>query len=206
MATENLGDRLLSGDWRERLNAQYGLSRWLAEDFEAGMEFIAQLANSQHSWHRVGVVAPFGMRDYCREHPERLPRIIAVLETQLDEGFPPIRKNLGPYALGLLVRKYPHRMEPYLRRWSREKNEQVLWNVVMAFSQAAGKHHPLLGLDLILPLGRHPSRYVWRAAAATLANIGQHHPRLVSPLLACWQSDPLLARMVPFIQRRCSGE
>lgn len=206
MLTSDLGERLLSGDWRQRLNAQYALSRWLAEDFEEGMHYLGELLDSPHLWHRVAVVAPFGMRDYCRQRPERLPRIVGLLESQLAERFPPLRKNLGPYALGLLVRKYPQRMEPHLRRWSKDENEQVLWNVIMTFSQAAGKYHPLLGLDLILPLGRHPSRYVWRAAAATLANIAEHHPRLVGPLLPCWQSDPLLARLVPFIARRYSPE
>lgn len=197
---------LLSGDWQVRLSAQYALSRWLADDFDAGMEYVGQLVASPHPWHRVALVAPFGMRDYCRQRPERLFPIVRLLETQLDQRFPPIRKNLGPYALGLLVRKYPQRLEPHLRRWSRSEDDQVLWNVIMAFSQAAGKHHPLLGLDLILPLGRHASRYVWRAAATTLANIARHHPRLVRPLLPCWQSDPPLARLVPFIERRCNSD
>ncbi len=179
-----------SPGWEERLRGQYRLAVWLGDEWDRAMPVVEEFAHSEDELVNTAAVAPFGMKDYLTADPGRLERIMAVLDRQMANRSVPVRKNLGPYALGFLMRKYPDRIRPFIDRWARSDNEQVLWNTVMTFSQAAGKHHPEVALEILTPLAAHPSRYVWRAAASALTTVGRNHPRLVLPLMNRWASDP----------------
>lgn len=162
--------------WRERLGAQYAVSVWLAEDFEAAFAFVLECASAEDPWLNTGAVAPFGMRDFCRSHPERLPRIMGVLEGQLTNRADPVRRNHGPYALGLLTRDHPGEVLPYLEEWAGREDEQTRWNVASAFTQATGKHQPELALRVLALLADDRRPYVRRAVARALANVARYHP------------------------------
>lgn len=176
--------RLTAEDWRERLGAQYAVSVWLAEDFEAAFALVLECAATDDPWLNTGAVAPFGMKDFCRSHPDRLPRIMAVLEDQLTNRADPVRRNHGPYALGLLARTHPAAVRPYLEEWARRDDEQTRWNVASAFTQATGKRQPDLALRVLAMLVDDGRGYVRRAVARALANVSRHHTRKVTAFLS----------------------
>jgi 3-methyladenine DNA glycosylase AlkC len=146
-----------------------------------------------------------------REHPsEKVRRAIAVaamqagrtrrlewaepllklLEPLLNDRHPYVRRNLGPFALGSgLLRAYPDMTFEYLAKWSTSNDEQVLWNVAMAFSSSGGPLMTKKALIILRKLSLDDRHYVRRAVASAMWKLGRKKPEIVRPELSRWLDD-----------------
>jgi len=122
--------------------------------------------------------------------PEYGERLLRLIEPLLSDKSVYVRKNLGPFAIGDgLLRAYPKLTMQYVKKWSRSQDDQVLWNVAMVFSAAEGVKHCDEALPILTRLAADKRRYVWRAIASALKNLGRRKPEKVKPELKRWLLD-----------------
>jgi len=122
--------------------------------------------------------------------PEYGEPLLRLIEPLLSDKSVYVRKNLGPFAIGDgLLRAYPKLTTQYVKRWSQSRDEQVLWNVAMVFSAAEGAKHCDEALLILRRLASDERRYVWRAVASALRNLGRRKPEKVKPELKRWLLD-----------------
>jgi 3-methyladenine DNA glycosylase AlkC len=102
---------------------------------------------------------------------------------------------LGPFAIGDgLLRYYPELTIKRLINWAEAENEQVRWNVAMAFSAAEAAKHLEAALPILSHLATNNRRFVWRAVASAMRNLGRRAPESVMPVLQKWLKDEKRAR------------
>jgi 3-methyladenine DNA glycosylase AlkC len=122
--------------------------------------------------------------------PEYGEPLLCLIEPLLSDKSLYVRKNLGPFAIGDgLLRAYPKLTMHYVKRWSQSQDEQVLWNVAMVFSAAEGAKHCDEALPILRRLAADERRYVWRAVASALKNLGRRKPEKVRQELKSWLHD-----------------
>ena len=122
-------------------------------------------------------------------------QLLDLIEPLMSDPSRYVRKNLGPFAIGDgLLRYYPELTLERLEQWSAWEDQQVLWNVAMVFSAAEGVKHLDQAIPILACLARDERRYVWRAVASAMRNLGHRSPEQVIPVLKLWLQDPLQAR------------
>jgi len=122
--------------------------------------------------------------------PEFGEPLLRLVEPLLSDKSVYVRKNLGPFAVGDgLLRAYPKLTVQFVKKWSQSQDEQVLWNVAMVFSAAEGAKHCDEALPILKRLAADERRYVWRAVASALKNLGRRKPEKVKPELKRWLHD-----------------
>jgi len=122
--------------------------------------------------------------------PEYGELLLRLIEPLLSDKSVYVRKNLGPFTIGDgLLRAYPKLTMQYIKKWSRSQDEQVLWNVAMVFSAAEGAKHFDEALPILKRLAADDRRFVWRAVASALRNLGKRKPEKVKPELKRWLLD-----------------
>ena len=116
--------------------------------------------------------------------------LLKLIEPLLSDRHPTLRRNLGPFTIGsALLRYYPDMTFEYLIKWSTSNDEQVLWNVAMAFSASGGQRLVKKALIILRKLSLDERRYVWRAVASAMWKLGRKKPEIVRPELARWLED-----------------
>lgn len=127
--------------------------------------------------------------------PEWGEPLLDLLKPLLSDRSVYVRKNLGPFAIGDgLLRYYPGLTIARLTRWAEEEDEQVRWNVAMAFSTAGAARHLDAALPILERLAADDRRFVWRAVASAMRNLGRRVPERVVPVLKEWLKDERRAR------------
>ncbi len=112
--------------------------------------------------------------------PERATPLLDLIEPALRDRDEYVRRSLGPFAIGdQLLRSYPEETLARLERWATDSDEVVRWNVAMAFSSATGATLAEQGVPLLRTLAKDESKFVARAANATLRRIQKRRPDLV---------------------------
>ena len=112
--------------------------------------------------------------------PERAAPLLDLIEPALRDRDEYVRRNLGPFAIGdQLLRSYPEETLARLGKWAKDPNEVVRWNVAMAFSSATGAKLAEQGLPLLRELEADESKFVARAARASLRRMQKRRPDVV---------------------------
>lgn len=116
--------------------------------------------------------------------------MLRLIEPLLSDRHTYVRRNLGPFALGSgLLLYYPNTTFDYLIHWSTSNDEQVLWNVAMAFAASAGPSIVKKALIILRKLSLDERRYVWRATASAMWKLGRKKPEIIRPELLRWLED-----------------
>jgi 3-methyladenine DNA glycosylase AlkC len=116
--------------------------------------------------------------------------LLGLLEPLLGDRSEYVRKNLGPFAIGdALLRYYPELTLERLSQWAEVQDQQVRWNVAMAFSAAEAVKHLDAALPILGRLAEDERRFVWRAVASSMRNVGRRAPQRVVPVLQGWLRD-----------------
>jgi hypothetical protein len=136
--------------------------------------------------HAVLVAVAGAARRERAERADPLLRLIAPLLTDRD---PLVRRSLGPSAVAALLQHYPSLAFEHLVQWSTSNDEQVLWNVAMAFTSSAAAELAKKALIVLRKLSLDERRYVWRAVATAMWKLGRKRPDVVRPELARWLLD-----------------
>ena len=176
-------------DWTVRESAAHACGHLLAEDFARMVEALREWSGAPSPAVRRAVVVA-AAKAATRGRPEWAEPLLKLLEPLLldrDEG---IRRILAPVALGAsLLRAYPDLTFEYLTKWSTSTDEQVLWNVAMAFSASGAPPLAKKALIVLRKLSLDERRYVWRAVASAMWKLGRKKPEIVRPELAQWLED-----------------
>lgn len=176
--------------WETRETAAALAGDILTEHFEAFYPTLLAFTGSPSANTRRAAALAV-MYASKKRNPAWVYRILDLLERLLPDRAEYVRKNLGPFAIGsALLLRHPVETLERLRRWAQSDDQQVLWNVAMAFSAAPAKAHVGAALDVLGPLCGHPDRFVWRAAASALRSLGRRDPGRVLPALEAWRRLP----------------
>jgi len=177
-------------DWTVREAASQAAGALLRTSFAPVMERLRGFAGHTDPYVRrcVPVAAMKAGRSRRPEYAVPLLKLIAPL---LDDHDPIVRRSLGPFALGRgLLCSYPAVTFEYLVQWSTSFDEQVLWNVAMAFSGSCAAPMVKKALIVLRKLALDERRYVWRAVASAMWKLGRRSADVVRPQLAAWLNDP----------------
>ncbi len=186
-AAEALAD---DAHWEVREAAAGLMGTLLEQDFSRIRSWLATLRSSRSENLRRAVVlaVKYAAR---REHPERTPALLDLLEPLLRDESPYVRRNLGPFTLGDgLLRIDPRTTLAQLRAWSRDRDPTVRWNVAMAFSSAIGSFHWPAAKATLERLARGPEPLVRMGVAKAVRRCRQRYPEEVAMALRSWAKDP----------------
>lgn len=176
-------------EWERREDAAWMLSELLLAHFEAAYSRCEEWVGHPSENVRRAVVVGVKRAAKART-PGWGERFLDLLEPLLSDRSVYVRKNLGPFAVGDgLLRCYPERTLERLAAWAERADEQTRWNVVMAFSAAEGAKHVQPASSILTRLAADERRYVWRAVASAMRNLGRRRPAEVVPVLRGWLRD-----------------
>ncbi len=114
------------------------LGRLLTESFQETLSLAREWVSGPDSRLRRAaiVAAKYAART---RRPEWAEQLLDLVEPALSDADEYVRKSLGPLVIGdQFVRSYPDPTLARLRRWMRDEDENVRWNVAMTFSAASG--------------------------------------------------------------------
>ncbi len=176
-------------DWQRREDAAWMLSELLVahfgEVYRPCSEWVLHPSENIRRAVAVGVKRAAKVR-----HPEWGQSFLDLLDPLLDDRSTYVRKNLGPFAIGDgLLRCYPHLTLQRLAAWADRPDEGTRWNVAMAFSAAEAAKHVEAALPILAELAADDRRYVWRAVASAMRNLGRRRPAETVPVLEAWLED-----------------
>lgn len=199
----NLGN---DENWGTRESAAYAFSSVLLKNFNDVYPLFQEWVSSDSVNIRRAVALAAKYVSKTRK-PEYGEPLLHLIEPLLSDRSVYVRKNLGPFAIGDgLLRAYPKLTLQHLTRWSQSSNEQVLWNVAMVFSSAEGAKHCDEALPILLRLAEDERRFVWRAVASALNNLGRKKPEKVKPELKRWLNNDKRRKVaeiaLQYIERR----
>ncbi len=128
---------------------------------------------------RAVVMSAWGLRD--RQNPTSALRAFALIEPLLYDSSIYVKKNLGPFAIGTWYgNAFPKETLKQLDKWIKIKNENVRWNVAMAFNNSFGNKYPDAALRFLKILSKDKSKVVSRAVASTLRTLRKRHSDLIN--------------------------
>lgn len=176
-------------DWERREDAAWMLSELLVADFD--IVYTRCLEWVHHSSENVRRAVAVGVKIAAKVRtPEWGERFLDLLEPLLSDRSVYVRQNLCPFAIGDgLLRCYPELTLKRLAAWARRSDEQARWNVAMAFSAAEAVQHVEAALPILTELAADERRFVWRAVASAMRNLGRRQPTQVVPILQGWLRD-----------------
>lgn len=92
-----------------------------------------------------------------------------------------IKKNLGPFILGSYFgNNYPNEAFKQLDKWMKINDENVRWNIAMAFNNSFGNKYPHKAVKYLKLLSSDKSPVVQRAVKSTLNHLKKRHNDLIS--------------------------
>jgi len=134
-----MGYRLArDNDWAVRQTAASLLGEVLTQAWADTIPQLREWVSGPDSRLRRAVVvaAKYAARTRTAEWAEPL---LDLIEPALRDQEEYVRKSLGPFAIGdQFVRSYPDATLARLRKWMRDPDQNVRWNVAMALSAASG--------------------------------------------------------------------
>jgi len=125
-------------DWAVREFAAALLGHVLTETWADTIPLLREWVSGPDSRLRRAVVvaAKYAARTRTAEWAEPL---LDLVEPALRDHEEYVRKSLGPFAIGdQFIRSYPDATLARLHKWMQDPDENVRWNVAMAFSAASG--------------------------------------------------------------------
>jgi len=103
---------------------------------------------------------------------DRAEPLLDLLVPLLSDRSAYVMDNLGPFALGsALIKYYPATVLERMRAWVQSDDEQVRWNVAMAFTAAAAVVMTDEAIPIWQALARDPHPYVQKAWKKAMRNI-----------------------------------
>jgi 3-methyladenine DNA glycosylase AlkC len=180
--------------WEVRESADNVLLPLLERNFDGAYALLQRWAGHPSENVRRAVVLT-AKKAGKERRPEWGEPLLDLLKPLLGDRSVYVRKNLGPFAIGDgLLRYYPDLTIARLTRWAEEEDEQVRWNVSMAFSTAEAARHLDAALPILERLAADDRRFVWRAVASAMRNLGRRVPERVVSVLKEWLKDERRAR------------
>lgn len=124
---------------------------------------------------RAVVFSALALRD-----KENLSKAFSLLEPLLFDNSKYVKKNLGPFILGSLFgNKFPRETIRQLKKWSKIRDGNVRWNIIMSFNNSFGNRYPEEALGVLKYLTGDVDLTVKRAMLSTLRFLSKKHKKSV---------------------------
>jgi len=131
---------------------------------------------------RRGVVlAAVALRD--KNDPVKIKKAFDLFEPLMYDPSVYVKKNLGPFIVGSYFGNHlPKETFRFLDKMLKIKNDNVRWNIAMAFNNSFGNRCPNEAVKYLRTLSNDPSPVVQRAVRSTLNHLRKRHKNINSEI------------------------
>jgi hypothetical protein len=160
---------------------------WEVREYAAGalggtLEAFPQFYTTLKRWSkdkseniRRGVV----MSAIALKNTEGINKAFKLLEPMMYDSSPYVKKNLGPFILGSYFgNAFPKETIKQMNKWLSIKDENVRWNIAMAFNNSFGNRFPGEAVKFLKKLNADNNPVVVRAVKSTLNHLKKRQKSL----------------------------
>lgn len=124
---------------------------------------------------RRGVVlAAVALRD--KDDKKKIKKAFDLFEPLMYDSSVYVKKNLGPFIIGSYFGNHlPEETFRFLDKMLKIKDDNVRWNIAMAFNNSFGNRYPNKAVKYLKALSNDPSPVVQRAVRSTLNHLKKRH-------------------------------
>ncbi len=158
-------------DWGVREWAVDPFADILGRDFHHVLEIYRGWVKDGSEALRRAIALALSAQARARIEEQARP-MLAVLALLMPLPGSYLQKNLGPFVVGGgFLSRFPQQTLSFLRQQSRKKNENVRWNVAMAFTTAAARKHAAAGAEILERLDADERLRIVRALTKARKNL-----------------------------------
>lgn len=180
-------DKVNVTKWLHRIT---GDSNWEVREYAAGalvhtLKENPGFYNTLKKWikdkseniRRGVVMSAVALRD--KDDPGKIKKAFELMEPLMFDSSRYVKVNLGPFILGSYFGNHlPREVFKFLDRMMKAKDEQVRWNIAMAFNNSFGNRYPLEAVKYLKILSGDESKVVQRAVKSTLNHLRKRNKSL----------------------------
>ena len=160
-------------NWEVREYAAGALASTL-KNFPQFYKTLKNWSNDSYVNIRRGVV--MAAAGFIGSDKKSVKKAFSLLEPLMYDKSVYVKKNLGPFILGSYFgNNYPTETFKQLDLWAKIKDENVRWNIIMAFNNSFGNKYPLNALKYLKLFSGDNSSVVQRAIKSTLNHLKKRH-------------------------------
>ncbi len=126
---------------------------------------------------RAVVISSLGLLE--KGNTKNLQLAFSLLEPLLYDSSVYVKKNLGPFVLGSYYgNSFPEEVFAQLKIWLKIKDENVRWNIAMAFHNSYGNKYPDKALDILTVLANDNQPSVKKFVKSTVKFLAKRSKKL----------------------------
>lgn len=177
-------------NWEVREYAGSAFANTLFHNHDFYETLLIWTKHPSENVRRAVVFSALAFRD-----KKNLTKAFRILGTLMFDSSKYVKKNLGSFILGSYFgNKFPEETLKQLHKWSKIRDENVRWNIIMAFNNSFGKKYPEAALDILKYFTGDVDLSVRRALLSTLNFLSKRHKKLV--IGKCNYCQPRLEKVV----------
>lgn len=162
-------------NWEVREYAASAFANTHYENREIYKDLQKWTKHPSENVRRAVVFSALALRD-----KDNLGKAFNLLEPLMFDNSRYVKKNLGPFILGSLFgNKYPLETIRQLKKWSKIRDCNVRWNIIMSFNNSFGNNHPEEALKVLKYFIGDIDLTVKRAMLSTLRFLSKKHKKSV---------------------------
>lgn len=160
-------------NWEVREYAAIAFADNLYHNREFYKDVMKLTKHQSENVRRAVVFSALGLKD-----KKNLSKAFSILEPLMFDSSKYVRKNLGPFILGShFGNRFPEETITQLKKWSKIRDENVRWNIVMSFNNSFGNKFPNQSLEVIKLFTGDVDLTVKRAIKSTLNFLSKRHKK-----------------------------
>lgn len=161
------------GNWEVREYAATAFANTLYHNHSFYKDVLKLTKHHSENVRRAVLFAALGFKD-----SRNLNKAYKIIEPLLFDNSKYVRKNLGPFILGShFGNSFPEETISQLKKWSKIRDENVRWNVIMSFNNSFGNKHPEDAFNFIKYFAGDVDLTVKRAVLSTLNFLRKRHEK-----------------------------
>lgn len=166
-------------NWEVREYAATAFADTLYYNRDFYKDLIKWTKHNSENVRRAVVFSALALKD-----KENLDKAFAILEPLMYDNSKYVRKNLGPFILGShFGNNFPEQTISKLKKWSKIRDENVRWNIVMSFNNSFGNKYPAEALHVLKYFAGDDDIVVRRTLMSTLRFLRKRHEKFVDQFI-----------------------
>lgn len=167
-------------NWEVREYAANAFANLLFHNKDFYKTVVQWTKHPSENVRRAVVFSALGLRE-----KNTLEKAFSILEPLMFDNSKYVKKNLGPFILGSYFgNNFPKETINKLKKWSKIRDENVRWNIAMAFNNSFGNKYPKEALDVLKKIAGDEDLSVKRAILSTLRFLNKRHSILVEDFIS----------------------
>jgi len=166
-------------NWEVREYAGTAFANTLFHNPDFYKTVLKWIKHKSENVRRAVIFSALGLKD-----KKNLKKAFAIFEPLLSDDSKYVKKNLGPFIIGShFLYEFPDETIAQLKKWSKNIDENVRWNIIMAFNNSFGKRNHESALEILKYFTGDPELAVRRALLSTLRFLNKHHNKSVTAFI-----------------------